>query len=154
KHQTPLNPATSAPPIPPHDEGVGRVATQFLLVRISRFWYDLPMIQPRISVSPTGKRARFSLVHRDCVQGMSELPEASVDVVVTSPPYNLGVQYGKYEDDQVREDYLEWSLKWASQVGRVLKEDGSFFLNVGAAPSNPLLPHQLILALTKLFVLQ
>jgi site-specific DNA-methyltransferase (adenine-specific) len=97
---------------------------------------------------------RFDLVHGDCIEGMSRLEKNSVDVVVTSPPYNLGIKYGKYDDTQRRDEYLAWSHKWAAQVHRVLKDDGSFFLNVGAAPSNPLLPHQLILELTKLFVLQ
>jgi site-specific DNA-methyltransferase (adenine-specific) len=96
----------------------------------------------------------FNLVHGDCVEGMSRLEAGSADVVVTSPPYNLGIKYRKYDDRQMREDYLAWSLKWATQVKRVLKDGGSFFLNVGAAPSNPLLPHQLLLELTKLFVLQ
>ena len=96
----------------------------------------------------------FKLVRGDCVAGMAKLPADSVDVVVTSPPYNLGIKYGKYDDHQVRDEYLEWSLEWASQVQRVLKEKGSFFLNVGGAPSNPLLPHQLILVMCKLFTLQ
>jgi site-specific DNA-methyltransferase (adenine-specific) len=97
---------------------------------------------------------RFDLIHGDCIEGMSRMDAASVDVVVTSPPYNLGIKYGKYRDGQARDEYLAWSHKWATQVHRVLKEDGSFFLNVGAAPSNPLLPHQLVLEMTKLFVLQ
>ena len=96
----------------------------------------------------------FKLVRGDCVVGMSRLPAESVDVVVTSPPYNLGIKYGKYDDHQVRDEYLGWSLQWASEVQRVLKDKGSFFLNVGGAPSNPLLPHQLILVMCKLFTLQ
>lgn len=96
----------------------------------------------------------FQLIHGDCVRGMGRLAAESVDVVVTSPPYNLGIKYGKYDDHQLRDAYLEWSLEWAAQVQRVLKDKGSFFLNVGAAPSNPLLPHQLILEFCKLFTLQ
>lgn len=96
----------------------------------------------------------FQLVHGDCVRGMARLTAESVDVVVTSPPYNLGIKYGKYDDHQLRDAYLTWSLEWAAQVQRVLKDKGSFFLNVGGAPSNPLLPHQLILELCKLFTLQ
>lgn len=96
----------------------------------------------------------FKLVRGDCVVGMSRLPAESVDVVVTSPPYNLGIKYGKYDDHQVRDEYLGWSLQWASEVQRVLKDKGSFFLNVGGSPSNPLLPHQLILVMCKLFTLQ
>ena len=88
----------------------------------------------------------FELKVQDCVEGMKELPEASVDIVVTSPPYNLGIKYKKYEDTQAREKYLEWCCEWATEIKRVLKERGSFFLNVGACPSNPLLPHELLVA--------
>jgi site-specific DNA-methyltransferase (adenine-specific) len=112
------------------------------------------MIQ--LLASPQRKIAgtEFQLTLGDCVRGMARLPDGCVDVVVTSPPYNLGIKYGKYDDHQVRDSYLKWSLEWAAQVQRVLKEDGSFFLNVGGAPSNPLLPHQLVLEMCKLFTLQ
>jgi len=108
-------------------------------------------------ITPTGRQnacTEFKLVRGDCVAGMAKLPADSVDVVVTSPPYNLGIKYGKYDDHQVRDEYLAWSFQWAEQVQRVLKDKGSFFLNVGSSPSNPLLPHQLILVMCKLFTLQ
>ena len=85
---------------------------------------------------------------------MAELPAESVDVVVTSPPYNLDIAYGVFRDDAPREDYIAWCLRWAAEARRVLKPEGSFFLNVGASPANPLLPHQLVLALQPLFLLQ
>jgi site-specific DNA-methyltransferase (adenine-specific) len=85
---------------------------------------------------------------------MTRLPSESVDLVVTSPPYNLGIAYGKYSDRQDRQSYLRWCGKWAAQVRRVLKPNGSFFLNVGAAPSNPMLPHEILIELRSLFVLQ
>lgn len=90
----------------------------------------------------------------DCVQGMGALPEKSVDVVVTSPPYNLGVKYREYHDQKQWDDYWQWSLEWTGAVKRVLKDEGSFFLNVGACPSNPLLPYELVVRLKELFVLQ
>ncbi len=90
----------------------------------------------------------------DCIKEMRELPEKSVDVVVTSPPYNLGIKYSKYDDTRSSSEYLAWSLEWAGEVKRVLKDKGSFFLNLGACPANPLLPHELIIVLSKLFVLQ
>ena len=96
----------------------------------------------------------LDLRHGDCLAGMAELPECSVDVVVTSPPYNLDIAYGEYRDNAPREDYLAWCTRWAAEVKRVLKEEGSFFLNVGASPANPLLPHQIALALQPLFALQ
>jgi site-specific DNA-methyltransferase (adenine-specific) len=96
----------------------------------------------------------FDLRHGDCLAGMAALPPESVDIVVTSPPYNLTIAYASYKDDMPREEYLNWSYRWASEVQRVLKPGGSFFLNVGAAPANPLLPHELLLKLQPLFRLQ
>jgi site-specific DNA-methyltransferase (adenine-specific) len=107
---------------------------------------------------PLGQELFSFLAHDlrlgDCVSGMSELPDASVDITVTSPPYNLGIKYGKYSDKESRELYLKWCQKWASQIRRLLKNDGSFFLNIGSAPSKPMLPHELTLQLRDMFVLQ
>jgi site-specific DNA-methyltransferase (adenine-specific) len=97
---------------------------------------------------------RFDLRHEDCIKGMSRLGDQSVDLVVTSPPYNLGIAYGKYSDRQDRESYLRWCIKWAEEVRRILKPTSSFFLNIGAAPSNPMLPHEIVIELRDLFVLQ
>jgi site-specific DNA-methyltransferase (adenine-specific) len=90
-----------------------------------------------------GTETKFEIYHGDCIAGMAKLPEKSVDLVVTSPPYNLGIKYSAYKDDQAREQYLGWCEEWGAQIQRVLKDDGSFFLNVGASPSNPMLPHEL-----------
>jgi site-specific DNA-methyltransferase (adenine-specific) len=91
---------------------------------------------------------QFDLRLNDCALGMLRLPSRSVDLVVTSPPYNLGISYGKYSDQQSRQSYLRWCRKWAEQVRRILKSNGSFFLNIGSAPSNPMLPHQIAMKLT------
>ena len=98
--------------------------------------------------------AEFDLQLGDCVSGMSRMVAASIDLVVTSPPYNLGIRYGKYSDVGDRTSYLNWCEEWAKQIQRVLKADGSFYLNVGAAPSNPMLPHELVLRLRHFFHLQ
>jgi site-specific DNA-methyltransferase (adenine-specific) len=97
---------------------------------------------------------KFDLRRQDCITGMSRLLDASVDLVVTSPPYNLGISYGKYSDRQDRRSYLGWCGEWAGQVRRALRPDGSFFLNIGAAPSNPMLPHEIVMMLREFFVLQ
>ena len=96
----------------------------------------------------------FDLRQGDCLEGMARMSDATVDLVVTSPPYNLGIAYSRYSDRQDRGSYLDWCHKWATELRRVLKPDGSFFLNLGASPSNPLLPHELVLRLRDLFVLQ
>lgn len=100
----------------------------------------------------------MNLLHGDCLQVLPTLPDGSFDLVVTSPPYNLGIAYKSFKDTAPREEFLTWCRKWATDLRRVMADDASFFLNVGAAPANPLMPHQLILALTDgddpLFVLQ
>ena len=94
------------------------------------------------------------LRHGDCLAGMRELPDSCVDVAVTSPPYNLGIKYGKYSDTQGRSSYLLWCRDWAAEIRRLLKANGSLFLNIGSAPSNPMLPHEIVLELRQMFALQ
>jgi site-specific DNA-methyltransferase (adenine-specific) len=90
----------------------------------------------------------FELRGEDCIEGMSRLKNESIDLVVTSPPYNLGIGYRRYADRQDRQTYLTWCAKWTAQIRRVLRSNGSFFLNIGSAPSNPMLPHQIVIKLT------
>jgi site-specific DNA-methyltransferase (adenine-specific) len=78
-----------------------------------------------------------SIVEGDCLAGMRELPEESIDVVVTSPPYNIGAGYRTYRDDLPRERYLGWMDEVGGAVRRVLAAQGSFFLNVGSRPKDP-----------------
>lgn len=74
----------------------------------------------------------------DCVDGMRQVLDAgSVSVVVTSPPYNIGVRYRSYEDTRAADDYFEWIETVAIEIGRVLQQDGSLFLNVGSRPADP-----------------
>ena len=103
-------------------------------------------------ISPS--RTQLDLRLGDCLEGMRTLDAESVDVVVTSPPYNLDIAYSKYRDDQPREAYLDWCCEWAGEIRRVLKPDGSFFLNVGASPANPLLPHEIVIKFQPHFRLQ
>lgn len=77
-------------------------------------------------------------------------------MVVTSPPYNLGVNYSAYMDTLEQAEYLKWCISWARGIRTVLKEKGSLFLNLGSSPSNPTIPHMLLyqIILDKQFVLQ
>ena len=110
---------------------------------------------PEGASRPTSSaRTRCELLHGDCLGLMRARPEASVDVVITSPPYNLGIKYGKYDDTKGRGEFLAWTVEWCTEVKRLLRADGSFFLNVGSSPSNPMFPHEVVLALRELFVLQ
>ncbi len=82
------------------------------------------------------------------------LQPASVNVIVTSPPYNLGVRYSKYNDAIMRKDYLAWLGDWVVAAREVLHEDGSLFLNVGSKPSDPGVPFQVLAVMQQEFVLQ
>jgi site-specific DNA-methyltransferase (adenine-specific) len=96
------------------------------------------------------------IIHnRDCIEGMAQdIASGSVDVVVTSPPYNLGIEYGTYDDRIDRDEYLEWTRAWTSEVARVLSPKGSFFLNIGSKPSDPWVPFEVAMELRETFVLQ
>lgn len=48
----------------------------------------------------------------DSVEVLEALPPATVSVIVTSPPYNLGIRYRTYQDSLPREHYLQWSDAW------------------------------------------
>lgn len=88
--------------------------------------------------TPAGrKNADIRLYHADCLDVFAQLQPQSVDVIVTSPPYNLGIAYNTYQDTLSRDDYLEWTGRWIAAAARVLKSDGSLFLNVGARPVEP-----------------
>ena len=80
---------------------------------------------------------RLRFFHGDALDILNRLSPASVDAVVTSPPYNLGIRYRSFDDTQPRSEYLIWTGQWIQAVKRVLAEDGSLFLNVGAKPKDP-----------------
>jgi site-specific DNA-methyltransferase (adenine-specific) len=73
----------------------------------------------------------------DSLALLPRFPPHSVDVIVTSPPYNLGVRYRTYRDDIPRAKYLAWTRRWLRAATGCLAKDGSLFLNVGAKPTDP-----------------
>jgi len=70
------------------------------------------------------------IVCGDCIKVMQGMPDESIDLVCTSPPYNIGVKYDNYEDNLLLEDYLNWSLNWLKECKRVLKVGGRIAVNV------------------------
>ena len=82
-------------------------------------------------------RATFRFYLGDSLEVLEKLGEGSVDAIVTSPPYNLGIRYRSYEDTLPRGQYLEWTGEWVRRAARALATDGSLFLNVGAKPTDP-----------------
>lgn len=86
----------------------------------------------------TARQGRATLVHGDFLECAAERVEAdSIDVIVTSPPYNFDIGYATYKDDLPRAEYLAWTERWALEARRCLAEKGSLFLNVGVRPTEP-----------------
>lgn len=102
----------------------------------------------------TRGNSRITLYQEDCFQLLEYVKAGEVDVIVTSPPYNLGVQYSQYDDTISREAYLEWISGFGERMEAVLSQDGSFFLNVGSSPKDPLVPFQVLNVMQKYFQLQ
>jgi len=90
----------------------------------------------------------------DCIEQMKLLPAHTVDVVITSPPYNLKVDYKSYNDNLKREKYLEWTDAWMTEVKRLMKPKASFFFNFAAACSDSWLPTEVACIAKKHFCLQ
>ena len=65
----------------------------------------------------------------DCVEGLKQIDDNSVDLIVTSPPYNLGIDYDTWNDLMPWEDYLSWCKQWLTECYRILKDDGKICIN-------------------------
>ena len=72
----------------------------------------------------------------DCLDGFKKIDAKTIDVIVTSPPYNIGKRYHTYHDIRPRGEYLDWMERVAQRSKTILKDTGSFFLNVGGKPSD------------------
>jgi site-specific DNA-methyltransferase (adenine-specific) len=80
---------------------------------------------------------KFNTIHQmDCLTGLQQIDSESVDVIVTSPPYNIGKLYRSYHDIRPRTEYLDWMENIAVACKTALKKNGSFFLNMGGKPTD------------------
>jgi site-specific DNA-methyltransferase (adenine-specific) len=66
----------------------------------------------------------------DCIKVMKEMPESFVDLIVTSPPYGVNINYDVHDDDMEINQYLEFTRNWMSEAYKVLKDDGRIALNI------------------------
>lgn len=86
------------------------------------------------------------IIQKDCIEGLKELPDNSVDCIVTSPPYNkkgllgnvkrgnqiwgkFNIDYDTYGDDMPEDQYQAWMVAVLNECHRVIKDDGSIFFN-------------------------
>jgi site-specific DNA-methyltransferase (adenine-specific) len=95
---------------------------------------------------------KVKLYTGDCLNILAKLKAKSVDCIVTSPPFNIGVKYSQYQDNLTPDTYIIWLYKRMQAMHRVLKDNGSIFINLPANRTE--LTFRIILRLQKLFKLQ
>ncbi len=86
------------------------------------------LLMPREPYYATRRGAAYLT---DSLDLLRALPTASVNLVVTSPPYALHFQ--KEYGNVPKQDYVKWFLPFATEILRVLTDDGSFVLNIGGS---------------------
>ena len=67
----------------------------------------------------------------DCIELLTKMSPGIVDLAFADPPFNIGYDYDEYDDRRIAAHYLDWSRKWVTEVARVLKPAGSFWLAIG-----------------------
>ena len=76
----------------------------------------------------------------DCIEVIKTFPDESIDLVVTSPPYNVSKDYGKYKDNRDYESYLDWlDVVW-DECYRILRTGGRICINLNNTGRNPVYP--------------
>jgi len=70
------------------------------------------------------------IINGDCTLEMSKMPESSIDLIVTSPPYGVGIDYDTHNDDMNFDEYKIFSKRWLSEAFRILKDDGRIAINI------------------------
>lgn len=76
-------------------------------------------------------KRRLEIIEGDAIEKLKELPDESINLIVTDPPYNLNKDYGKGNDSFGFDEYLDFSRKWLSEANRVLTKDGTIYIFMG-----------------------
>lgn len=67
----------------------------------------------------------------DAIEEMRKIPDKSINLITTDPPYNLNKDYGNNKDNLEFNDYLEFSKLWLTEAKRVLADNGSIYISIG-----------------------
>lgn len=68
------------------------------------------------------------IFNRDALEGMREIPNNSIDLIVADPPYGLGKDYGNDSDKKDATALLQWTREWLSLAIPKLKPTGSLYI--------------------------
>jgi len=70
---------------------------------------------------------KLTLIQGDCLKVLPTLPDESVDLILTDPPFNLGIDYGDaYDDNKERCEYIQFVKSFVKECNTKLKNDGWF----------------------------
>jgi len=69
-------------------------------------------------------------IHNDDILKTKAIWPATIDLLITSPPYGVDIKYAEYDDNIPYEKYLEFTEKWLSKCFHLAKSDGRFCLNI------------------------
>lgn len=67
----------------------------------------------------------------DAIEELKKIPDKSIRLIVTDPPYNLSKDYGNNKDNLDFDKYLDFSRTWLKEAYRVLSEDGTIYVFMG-----------------------
>jgi site-specific DNA-methyltransferase (adenine-specific) len=70
------------------------------------------------------------VIFNDDVLTIDAIKKNSIDLIITSPPYDVDIKYDNYDDDKPYDDYLEFTKKWLAKCFELVKDDGRFCLNI------------------------
>jgi len=70
------------------------------------------------------------IIQGDCIEVMKGIDDNYIDLTITSPPYNCGIDYDTYKDNLDYPDYLKFTKNWLIETFRVLKDTGRIALNI------------------------
>ena len=87
-----------------------------------------------------GDTLNINIKNQDCLKGMKQIKENTIDLIVTSPPYNIGIDYGEFNDQKEWNEYEFFIKKLFERIHKILKQDSIFAINVGNQ-RNSGLPH-------------
>jgi len=74
---------------------------------------------------------KLSVICGDAIEEMKKLPDRTIRLIVTDPPYNLNKNYGNNQDKLEFDAYIDFSRQWLTEAKRVLTDDGTIYVFMG-----------------------
>ena len=95
----------------------------------------MPYLQEKIKISDKEEPSCYFsceniFIYQNDILNITSISEDSIDLVVTSPPYNIDIHYNSHKDDLSYEKYLKFTQEWLGKCYSLVKDDGRLCLNI------------------------